>query len=398
MLVSVIVPVYNSEKYLKECMESIVTQTYREIEVICVNDGSTDSSYEILQDFALRDSRIVLINKSNSGYGNSMNVAIDRATGDYISIVESDDYIDASMIGKLVEYVEKYRVDIVKTNYYLHTNDKDELVELFPNPPYDEVFFLTEKSPEILMGGGNIWTGLYRRSFLMENGIRFYESPGASYQDTGFKLKTFICAERILIKRDAYYYYRIDNMDASVKSKEKVYCVCEEMEDTRRFLHDRQDRGGVADFWLSPFKLFLYRWNLDRIDEQYKEEFADRMIRELRDDYDKGYVREQDFSVEDWRTLLYYIKLGVDRNIVIFGAGVYGKRNLHKLKELHIPVRCFCDNEKTKWGTYVENYKVESMDNIQKEYENLLFLIPDRPYKKEMEKQLEAAGISYVIL
>ena len=91
--VSVIVPVYNVEPYLRECMDSIVRQTLKEIEIICINDGSTDGSLEILKEYADRDDRIILVDKENGGYGLAMNIGLDRASGEYIGIVEPDDYV-----------------------------------------------------------------------------------------------------------------------------------------------------------------------------------------------------------------------------------------------------------------------------------------------------------------
>lgn len=92
-LLTVLVPCYNVEKYVTQCLESILGQTYSNIEVICIDDGSTDSTPKILQDFSKRDPRIKIITKPNSGYGHSMNIGLDHASGDFIGIVESDDFI-----------------------------------------------------------------------------------------------------------------------------------------------------------------------------------------------------------------------------------------------------------------------------------------------------------------
>src|SRR5690554_5825547 len=95
--VTVIVPFFNSENYIRECIESLVNQTLKELEIICINDGSTDGSYEIVQEYAQRDDRIVLISKYNTGYGHSMNLGLSLAKGEYIGILESDDYVVSSM-------------------------------------------------------------------------------------------------------------------------------------------------------------------------------------------------------------------------------------------------------------------------------------------------------------
>ena len=99
--ISIVVPCYNVEKYVAQCLESICAQTLREIEIICVNDGSTDSTLTILQDFQKNDGRIRIIDKTNAGYGHSMNMGMANASGKYIGIVESDDFIEPDMFEKL---------------------------------------------------------------------------------------------------------------------------------------------------------------------------------------------------------------------------------------------------------------------------------------------------------
>ena len=103
--ISVVVPVYNVEKYLKECIDSIINQTLEDIEIICVNDGSTDSSLEILNNFAEQDNRIKVITQSNQGLSAARNTGIKYANGEYISFIDSDDYIDTSLYETLVKYL-----------------------------------------------------------------------------------------------------------------------------------------------------------------------------------------------------------------------------------------------------------------------------------------------------
>ncbi len=99
--ISVLIPVFNVERYLKQCLDSIIGQSFQEIEVICVDDGSSDRSGAILDEYAQADSRIKVIHKKNTGYGNSMNAAIDSARGDYIAIIESDDFAEPDILYKL---------------------------------------------------------------------------------------------------------------------------------------------------------------------------------------------------------------------------------------------------------------------------------------------------------
>ena len=118
--VSIVVPVYNVEKYLEQCLESIVNQTLKDIEIICVDDGSTDKSGEILDKYAADDARVKVIHKKNSGYGNSMNIGFDAAQGEYIGIIESDDYAELNMFESLYDCAVENRLDVLKSEYFYY--------------------------------------------------------------------------------------------------------------------------------------------------------------------------------------------------------------------------------------------------------------------------------------
>jgi glycosyltransferase involved in cell wall biosynthesis len=126
--VSIIIPTYNVEQYLKECMDSVVNQTLKDIEIICVDDGSTDSSGKILDEYAQKDSRIKVIHKENGGYGKAMNLGIDNATGEYIGIVEPDDYVELDMYKSLYNAAKEHDVDLVKADFNRFVDKKSRRV------------------------------------------------------------------------------------------------------------------------------------------------------------------------------------------------------------------------------------------------------------------------------
>ena len=125
-LISILVPIYNVERYLRQCLDSICRQTLQDIEIICINDGSTDSSLDIIKEFADQDARIIIIDKPNSGYGDSMNQGLKTARGKYIGIVESDDWVDQEAFKSLYLLAEAYDVEVVRANYYRNKGGKDE--------------------------------------------------------------------------------------------------------------------------------------------------------------------------------------------------------------------------------------------------------------------------------
>ena len=116
-LISVLVPCYNVEKYLVECLDSIVAQSYKNLEIICLNDGSTDSTLDIINSFASKDDRFVVVDKPNSGYGASMNIGLKKATGEYLAIVESDDYIEPTMFEDLLKAMQENDLDLARCAY-----------------------------------------------------------------------------------------------------------------------------------------------------------------------------------------------------------------------------------------------------------------------------------------
>lgn len=130
-LISVIVPVYNVEQYLEKCVDSIINQTYKNLEIILIDDGSTDSSGQLCDHLAQKDSRIVVYHKENGGVSSARNLGLDKAQGDYIGFIDSDDYIDPDMYEFLYNDLKKYNVDISMCDlYHVYANKKDEQVDV----------------------------------------------------------------------------------------------------------------------------------------------------------------------------------------------------------------------------------------------------------------------------
>lgn len=123
--VSIIIPVCNGEKYLRECLDSVVGQTMTEIEILCIDDGSEDATSDILNEYQRKDSRIQIIRQKNRGYGYSVNLGFKQASGKYVAIVEADDFIEKNMMASLYEKAEAINADVVKADYYMCTGEKE---------------------------------------------------------------------------------------------------------------------------------------------------------------------------------------------------------------------------------------------------------------------------------
>lgn len=307
--VSVILPIYNVSPYLRQALDSVVNQTLRELQIICVDDGSTDDSLEIVQEYAGRDPRIVVITGPNGGYGKAMNKGLDRATGEYIGILEPDDYVDLSMYQELYQVAREQNLDFVKADFFRFTENEagEEQLEYElldgTRKRYGQLL-CPARDPGCIRFTMNTWAGIYRRAFLEKYAIRHNETPGASFQDNGFFFQTFAYAQRAMILNKPYYRNRRDNPNSSVKSKGKVYCMNIEYDHIRDVLmRDRElwERFQYM-YWWEKYHNYWFTYN--RIDESYREEFMDRMRQEYKRALQLGQIRQEDFTDSEWRTIL----------------------------------------------------------------------------------------------
>ena len=339
---SILVPCYNVEKYLPQCLDSVINQTLRDIEIIVINDGSKDSTLDVIKSYADKDNRIVIIDKENEGYGKSMNRGLDAATGEYIGIVESDDWVDADMFENLVKIADENDLEVVKSNFYRYTTtggEKSVLCKSLPSKDTDRVID-THISTSIFSSAPAIWSAIYRRDFLTKNKIRFLESPGASFQDTGFNFKVFACARRAYLTSRAWLHYRCDNENSSVKSTGKVFCVCDEFDEIERFFRERGQLNKSMHRLISRIKLSTYSWNLDRLGGAARQEFADRFEQELKYMLDNGYIYRKYLEPRLWYRIMAKIYprniwYRIVRTTLLLASPIY-KVRVRNVEKLHI--------------------------------------------------------------
>ncbi len=300
--VSLLVPIYNVEKYLRECLDSAAAQTLKNIEIICINDGSRDSSRDIIQEYLDADSRFRVIDKENSGYGISMNMGIEAAQGEYIGILESDDFIDADELKTLYDLAKKYDADVVKSNfnfYWSVPEPREEFYEYSNKEMCDHVFAPVDE-PNVFYMKPSIWSAIYKRSFLNNNQIRFLETPGASYQDAGFNFKVWLAAKRAYCIHDAFLHYRQDNEASSVNSPGKMYCVCDEYAEMFSYLdiHFPELKERMLPV-LIKMQYDTYMWNYERLSPELRKEFIERFSNDFKEYQKQGQL---DFSYfEPWK-------------------------------------------------------------------------------------------------
>lgn len=250
-LISIVLPVYNVEKYLERCIFSIINQSYSKLEIILVNDGSTDGSGQICEEWAEKDSRIILVNKTNAGLGMARNTGLEKASGKYICFIDSDDYVESNMIEIVYEEAQKNNADIVMYGFYNVNSDGVVVDCLIPG---DKIaVFSGEKVTEELLPNliskdpknrntpdywMSAWTSIYKRETLTENNLCFVSEREIISEDIYSLLSFYKYMNTVVVIPKALYYYCQNSVSL-----------------THKYQPDRYEK--IKHFYLEAFNLCI---------------------------------------------------------------------------------------------------------------------------------------------
>ncbi len=253
--ITVVVPIYNVEKYLLRCVDSITNQTHKNLEIILVDDGSPDNCGKICDELALKDSRIIVIHKPNGGLSDARNAGINIATGDYIGFVDSDDFIHPDMFKDLCERLEKNQADIAQCSFQRVTDDEYKS----PGDATNEKILTNIDTLKLLFTPYRVdfvvaWDKLYRKDLFKS--IRYPKSKIHEDEFTSYKL--FYEAKKIVaIEKKYYYYYQSPNSIMRSTINEKKLHYAEAMEERIKFFEEKQ----MPDFYTLSLKNYA-QWLL----------------------------------------------------------------------------------------------------------------------------------------
>ena len=251
--ISVIIPVYNVENYLRQCLDSVINQSLYDIEIICINDGSTDSSAHILEEYSSKDNRIVVINQENSGQSVARNNGLKIAAGEYVAFLDSDDYMEPDLCELAYNKAKQTGADI--TMYFFDTFGEDYMcISAIDNIPDDEIVIRDRRIDAVNDNNNVIWNMLYKHSFLQNNNIVFLES--ILYEDVHFSIKCACLCNRISVIRKRLVHYRIGS--GCTTDKKKSYNQLQRVELYRRMIDDLQKIDSSPEFLV---KLYQKKWN-----------------------------------------------------------------------------------------------------------------------------------------
>lgn len=286
--VSVIVPVYNVDKYLKKCLDSLINQTLNDIEIICVNDGSTDSSLEILECYANKDSRINVISQSNKGLSGARNTGLKHVKGQYTIFIDSDDWLDLKALELLYNKSIELNLDMLfyQILNFNENNDSFEKTEYgcmnSIDRSFDEKVFSYMDVLDVLFKiPHSAVNKLYKTSFLNNIDAEFPE--GLNYEDVLFFFKVFLKASRASILRKPLYFYRIREDSITGISREKSLDIFEILENSKEIINNTD----ILNTNLQDFLLYLivnFKFVYSTVSDDYKDVFLNK-LKEKFDDF-----------------------------------------------------------------------------------------------------------------
>ena len=301
--VSIIIPIYNPGEYFIKCLDSATNQTLSGIEIICIDDGSTDDSMEILSTYSNNDSRFKILHQENLGAGTARNKGIKNASGEYIIFLDSDDWIENDMCEKLYYHAKNLDVDLVLFDviWYLKDNKK-EYYKYFSNDEFNQDYtsfvfnrtFIHDKIVDASLGV--IWSKFYKTSFIKENSLKF--STYKIYNDVVFHFKTILAANKIAYYPQVFYHYikvGQPSLQTSYRWGKYESTWFNVMMEVREFLLDYNLMDEFKMTFIN-YSFVSFERKLRGTEKKYKEEFFDKI---------KYFYESFDFSLDEFNSLVF---------------------------------------------------------------------------------------------
>lgn len=393
--ISIVIPVYNIEKYLIDCLDSIVNQTFKDFEVICVNDGSKDKSLEILNEYAKKDSRFKIINQENGGSGSARNNGLKNSRGKYVQFLDGDDYFEPELLEKLYNLAEKHDADIAVCSSR-KVDDKGNITESRnPNSPLNlnlipinKVFCYKDFPDDIFSLTGSIpWNKLYSRKMLNDNNLFFPKLTGPD--DMCFVHMAIACAKRVVAIDEELINYRY-NRPGSVQTYRANHTI--DIIRAGIFIKKFLEEKGVYNELKKAYSQALFssiRWEINLCNDEQYETF----LKQLKEEFPTEYILFSPALRKDFITLDYLYKFIGYKKVYLWGASNFLKNLLEKETKPNPNILGIIDKNEASWGKEFCGYKIFSPE-ILNSAENVSILVTiynnhEKAYKcikQEIEK------------
>lgn len=360
--ISLIIPVYNCEKYLENCLESVMKQDLAGIEVIIINDGSEDNSLEIVEGYKSRFKNISIINQENKGQGAARNLGIKIAKGEYIGFIDADDYIEPNMISSMYYKAKDNDYDIVTCGTKIVSEDGDIIKEIriaeSEKLTSEEAIIRTIKGENTFA----VWNKIFKRKFFIENNIFFKE--GCYYEDIYVIIKAFSCAKSIYNFKKSFYYYVQHTKSTTKQKKIKYYNdLLMEVARTKEYINDKYSKNKLMNIAFENTQtLFLLQ-----------------------------FISELNFNINIENILKQ--KLIDKEKIIIFGSSQGGRIIKRYVESNGFSVVAFCDNNPNLWGKESNNIPIINCDDLASDKYKCYRIIIASMYFVDIYNQLEQCNI-----
>ena len=412
--VSVIMPSLNVGKYIAESIKSVLAQSLKSIEVICVDAGSTDGTLEIIQKIASEDIRVKVINSNIKSYGYQVNIGINEAKGEYVGIVETDDYISEDMYEVLYTKAKEFDLDIVKSDYSAYwTQDNGKRMFIKRRMISDNAFYEKVLCPSDYYQIGTddwyLWNGIYKRELIQKNKIRLSESKGAAFQDIGFIHRTNVAAERALYLRGDFYRYCIDREDSSSNLGVGLKYSQAEFSSLLESAKEGTEQILLYQRMCKSFYCSCENITSSKLNENGLRESFNWLFRAVKESVDMGIITSDNMYPSIWKMICDVISadnidsyfdnrettkssLCKENRYIIFGCGQFGYEAYKYLRKNEYFVCSFMDNNEAFWGTLINNIPVIRPDEAKYMKKNC-FIVANEKYCDDITNQLLRYGV-----
>lgn len=366
--ISIIIPVYNVEKYLCECLDSILNQTFQDFEIICVDDGSTDETLEILKNYKNKDERVFVLQQHHSGAAEARNNGIRLARGKYIQFLDSDDYFEPTMLEELYNHAEKFGADLTVCSSRKVDNNGNIVESGNPNSPInldktplEKTFNWRDYKDDFFsLINVAIWNKLYSRDLILKNNLSFQNLT--SCNDVAFGYISHICAEKIVVFNKElvnYRYNRCGNISENrAKNAKNIILAAIKI---KEYLNENNLFEVLKKSYVKSIKTHII-WQIgNSSDLEYRE-----FVNSLQELMPKDWMLFRSILIKDYITLDSLNKSIGEKKVMLWGASLFIKTLLSKEKEKNKNILGFVDRNSASWGEMCGNYKIYSPNDLNK--------------------------------
>lgn len=422
-LVSIIMPSLNVRQYIEKCLQSVVDQTLQNIEIICIDAGSTDGTREIINKYVLKDNRVKVIDSEIKSYGYQVNLGMYYASGKYIAIVETDDWIELNMFSILYELAEREKLDYIVADFdFVYELRNGNLArQRYKQFSYNDDIYgnvIGEKIINKLRASDYLlWKGIYNKKFIIDNNIRLHESPKAAFQDMGFLQQVKTYAKRAMYIDESFYRYRVGRKEASSCNTDGLIFYKKEFEwinnetnilkvmdkEYQKYYYQTMSISFVTKY-AQVVKALDWNYEDSRLTVPY-EWFKEQLYEKIKHNFIKSDIYDDDTwnqlttLIESGKKYTLHLKAMYDirlskiselkkYRVIIFGCGKIGTDILKMCDINNINVEMFVDNDVLLQKSGYCGYKVISVAQLSKiiNYSQYAIIIA---MKKDKEKVVD---------